>query len=139
MATRDILALGGADDRTRSTHAGLVVIHMVAALPVVAPLVGTRPALGTNPIAFGFPTDGYGNRPAVPARSRHAAPSRCRARDHDRQEPRRYAFRESAATRHAHVLCARGSRSIGRSTIRSDASPKETSITAVEGNAPSNP
>jgi hypothetical protein len=58
MATRDILALGGADDRTRSTHAGLVVIHTVAALPVVAPLVGTRPALGTNPIAFDFPTDG---------------------------------------------------------------------------------
>jgi hypothetical protein len=58
MATRDILALGGADDRTRSTHAGLVVIHTVAALPVVAPLGGIRPALGTNPIAFGFPTDG---------------------------------------------------------------------------------
>jgi hypothetical protein len=40
----------------------------------------------------------------------------------------------SYATRH--VLCARGSRSIGRSTMRWDGLPKETSITAVEGNAP---
>ena len=30
----------------------------VAAPPAVAPFGGTRPALGTNPIAFGFPTDG---------------------------------------------------------------------------------
>jgi LDH2 family malate/lactate/ureidoglycolate dehydrogenase len=37
---------------------GLVVIHTVAAPPAVAPFGGTRPALGTNPIAFGFPTDG---------------------------------------------------------------------------------
>jgi LDH2 family malate/lactate/ureidoglycolate dehydrogenase len=39
-------------------RAGLVVIHTVAAPPAVAPFGGTRPVLGTNPIAFGFPTDG---------------------------------------------------------------------------------
>src|SRR3954447_16078934 len=39
-------------------RAGLVVIHTVASPPSVAPFGGTRPALGTNPIAFGFPTDG---------------------------------------------------------------------------------
>jgi LDH2 family malate/lactate/ureidoglycolate dehydrogenase len=39
-------------------RAGLVVIHTVAAPPAVAPFGGARPALGTNPIAFGFPTDG---------------------------------------------------------------------------------
>jgi LDH2 family malate/lactate/ureidoglycolate dehydrogenase len=39
-------------------RAGLVVIHTVAAPPAVAPFGGTRPALGTNPIAFGFPTEG---------------------------------------------------------------------------------
>ncbi|MGE0226509.1 MAG: Ldh family oxidoreductase [Acetobacteraceae bacterium] len=39
-------------------RAGLVVIHTVAAPPSVAPFGGARPALGTNPIAFGFPTDG---------------------------------------------------------------------------------
>jgi LDH2 family malate/lactate/ureidoglycolate dehydrogenase len=39
-------------------RAGLVVIHTVAAPPAVAPFGGTRPALGTNPIAFGFPTVG---------------------------------------------------------------------------------
>src|SRR5690348_10728342 len=39
-------------------RAGLVVIHSVAAPPAVAPFGGARPALGTNPIAFGFPTDG---------------------------------------------------------------------------------
>lgn len=39
-------------------RAGLVVIHTVAAPPAVAPFGGTRSALGTNPIAFGFPTDG---------------------------------------------------------------------------------
>jgi LDH2 family malate/lactate/ureidoglycolate dehydrogenase len=38
-------------------RAGLVVIHTVAAPPAVAPFGGTRPALGTNPLAFGFPTD----------------------------------------------------------------------------------
>jgi LDH2 family malate/lactate/ureidoglycolate dehydrogenase len=38
-------------------RAGLVVIHTVAAPPSVAPFGGTRPALGTNPIAFGFPTE----------------------------------------------------------------------------------
>jgi LDH2 family malate/lactate/ureidoglycolate dehydrogenase len=39
-------------------RAGLVVIHTVSAPPAVAPFGGSRPALGTNPIAFGFPTDG---------------------------------------------------------------------------------
>jgi LDH2 family malate/lactate/ureidoglycolate dehydrogenase len=39
-------------------RAGLVVIHTVAAPAAVAPFGGTRPALGTNPIAFGFPTEG---------------------------------------------------------------------------------
>src|SRR4051794_32299945 len=39
-------------------RAGLVVIHTVAAPPAVAPFGGTRPALGTNPIACGFPTEG---------------------------------------------------------------------------------
>jgi LDH2 family malate/lactate/ureidoglycolate dehydrogenase len=33
------------------------VIHTVAAPPAVAPFGGMRPALGTNPIAFGFPTE----------------------------------------------------------------------------------
>ena len=39
-------------------RAGLVAIHTVASPPSVAPFGGARPALGTNPIAFGFPTDG---------------------------------------------------------------------------------
>jgi LDH2 family malate/lactate/ureidoglycolate dehydrogenase len=38
-------------------RAGLVVIHTVAAPPAVVPFGGARPALGTNPIAFGFPTE----------------------------------------------------------------------------------
>lgn len=42
----------------RIARAGLVVIHTVAAPPMVAPFGGARPALGTNPIAFGFPTGG---------------------------------------------------------------------------------
>ncbi len=37
-------------------RAGLVAIHSVAAPPMVAPFGGTQPMLGTNPIAFGFPT-----------------------------------------------------------------------------------
>jgi LDH2 family malate/lactate/ureidoglycolate dehydrogenase len=37
---------------------GLVVLHTVASPPAVAPFGGMQPALGTNPIAFGFPTDG---------------------------------------------------------------------------------
>jgi LDH2 family malate/lactate/ureidoglycolate dehydrogenase len=37
-------------------NAGLVGIHTVAANPLVAPFGGARSALGTNPIAFGFPT-----------------------------------------------------------------------------------
>ena len=39
-------------------RAGFVVIHTVSAPAAVAPFGGTRPALGTNPIAFGFPTEG---------------------------------------------------------------------------------
>jgi LDH2 family malate/lactate/ureidoglycolate dehydrogenase len=42
----------------RIARAGLVVIHTVAAPPMVAPFGGAKAALGTNPIAFGFPTDG---------------------------------------------------------------------------------
>jgi LDH2 family malate/lactate/ureidoglycolate dehydrogenase len=38
-------------------RAGLVAIHTVASPPSVAPFGGARPALGTNPIAFGFPTE----------------------------------------------------------------------------------
>jgi LDH2 family malate/lactate/ureidoglycolate dehydrogenase len=38
-------------------RAGLVAIHTVASPPSVAPFGGTKPALGTNPIAFGFPTE----------------------------------------------------------------------------------
>src|SRR5215831_17491789 len=38
-------------------RAGLIGVHTVAAPPMVAPLGGARPALGTNPIAFGFPMD----------------------------------------------------------------------------------
>jgi len=38
-------------------RAGLIGIHTVAAPPMVAPLGGAGPALGTNPIAFGFPMD----------------------------------------------------------------------------------
>ena len=40
------------------SRAGLAVIHTVASPPSVAPFGGTRPALGTNPVAFGFPTEG---------------------------------------------------------------------------------
>lgn len=39
-------------------RAGLVVMHSVAIEPGVAPFGGARPALGTNPIAFGFPNEG---------------------------------------------------------------------------------
>jgi L-2-hydroxycarboxylate dehydrogenase (NAD+) len=41
-----------------AARAGLIGIHTVAAPPMVAPLGGARPALGTNPIAFGFPLEG---------------------------------------------------------------------------------
>ena len=41
-----------------AARAGLIAIHTVAAPPSVAPLGGARPALGTNPIAFGFPLEG---------------------------------------------------------------------------------
>jgi LDH2 family malate/lactate/ureidoglycolate dehydrogenase len=39
-------------------RAGFVVIHTVASPAAVVPFGGARPALGTNPIAFGFPADG---------------------------------------------------------------------------------
>jgi LDH2 family malate/lactate/ureidoglycolate dehydrogenase len=39
-------------------RAGLVGIHLASALPVVLPHGGARPAFGTNPIGFGFPTGG---------------------------------------------------------------------------------
>ncbi len=38
-------------------RAGMVAIHTVAAPAAVAPFGGARAALGTNPIAFGFPTE----------------------------------------------------------------------------------
>jgi L-2-hydroxycarboxylate dehydrogenase (NAD+) len=38
-------------------RAGLIGLHTVAAHPMVAPLGGAGAALGTNPIAFGFPMD----------------------------------------------------------------------------------
>src|SRR6266850_1239656 len=41
-----------------AARAGLIGIHTVASPPSVAPLGGARPALGTNPIAFGFPLEG---------------------------------------------------------------------------------
>jgi LDH2 family malate/lactate/ureidoglycolate dehydrogenase len=41
-----------------AARAGLVGIHTVAAHPMVAPPGGAKPALGTNPIAFGFPLEG---------------------------------------------------------------------------------
>jgi LDH2 family malate/lactate/ureidoglycolate dehydrogenase len=40
-----------------AARTGLIGIHTVAAPPMVAPLGGARPALGTNPIAFGFPME----------------------------------------------------------------------------------
>lgn len=39
-------------------RAGLVAVHTVASPPNVAPFGGAKPVLGTNPIAFGFPTEG---------------------------------------------------------------------------------
>src|SRR5499433_2853658 len=41
-----------------AARAGLIALHTVAAPPMVAPPGGTKPALGTNPIAFGFPMEG---------------------------------------------------------------------------------
>jgi LDH2 family malate/lactate/ureidoglycolate dehydrogenase len=41
-----------------AARAGLIGIHTVAAPPLVAPLGGAAPVLGTNPIAFGFPLEG---------------------------------------------------------------------------------
>ena len=37
-------------------RAGLVGIHIASALPIVLPLGGMRPALGTNPLGLGFPS-----------------------------------------------------------------------------------
>jgi LDH2 family malate/lactate/ureidoglycolate dehydrogenase len=42
----------------RIARADLVGLHTVGAASQVAPPGGRRPALGTNPIAFGFPTQG---------------------------------------------------------------------------------
>ena len=42
----------------RIARAGLIGIHTVSARPLVAPPGATRAAMGTNPIAFGFPTEG---------------------------------------------------------------------------------
>jgi LDH2 family malate/lactate/ureidoglycolate dehydrogenase len=39
-------------------RAGLVAIHTASAKPRVLPTGGTRPALGTNPLAMAFPTEG---------------------------------------------------------------------------------
>lgn len=41
----------------RIVRAGLVAIHSVSAPPRVAPYGGTGAVLGTNPIAFGFPSE----------------------------------------------------------------------------------
>jgi LDH2 family malate/lactate/ureidoglycolate dehydrogenase len=41
----------------RIARAGLIGLHTASSLPQVAPPGGARPALGTNPIAFGFPTE----------------------------------------------------------------------------------
>src|SRR5882724_6155351 len=41
-----------------AARAGLIGIHTVAAPPLVAPPGGAKAALGTNPIAFGFPMQG---------------------------------------------------------------------------------
>lgn len=38
-------------------RAGLIGLHTVSSRPQVAPPGGTRAALGTNPISFGFPTE----------------------------------------------------------------------------------
>jgi LDH2 family malate/lactate/ureidoglycolate dehydrogenase len=38
-------------------RAGLVGIHTVSSTPHVAPFGGAKSAMGTNPIAFGFPTE----------------------------------------------------------------------------------
>jgi LDH2 family malate/lactate/ureidoglycolate dehydrogenase len=40
----------------RIVEAGLVGLHAASGAPHVVPPGGTRPALGTNPIAFGFPS-----------------------------------------------------------------------------------
>jgi LDH2 family malate/lactate/ureidoglycolate dehydrogenase len=41
----------------RIARAGLIGLHTVSSRPQVAPPGGARAALGTNPIAFGFPTE----------------------------------------------------------------------------------
>lgn len=41
----------------RVARAGLVGIHTVSSASLVAPPGGSRPSIGTNPIAFGFPGD----------------------------------------------------------------------------------
>lgn len=41
----------------RIVREGFVAMHIASAKPRVLPLGGARPALGTNPICFGFPSD----------------------------------------------------------------------------------
>ena len=42
----------------RIARAGLIGLHTLGSAALVAPPGAARPALGTNPIAFGFPTEG---------------------------------------------------------------------------------
>ena len=42
----------------RIARAGLIALHTAGTASLVAPPGGTRAAVGTNPIAFGFPTEG---------------------------------------------------------------------------------
>lgn len=42
----------------RIARAGLIALHTVSSFRIVAPPGATRPAIGTNPICFGFPTAG---------------------------------------------------------------------------------
>ncbi|WP_448624393.1 Ldh family oxidoreductase [Geodermatophilus sp. URMC 64] len=59
VAVRNSFLSGrGAYYLERICRAGLAGFHVAAAPPMVAPFRGTRPALGTNPIAIGVPTSG---------------------------------------------------------------------------------
>jgi LDH2 family malate/lactate/ureidoglycolate dehydrogenase len=51
------LAFDAAGSTTyRCSNAGLVGLHTASGAPHFVPLVATRPALGTGPTAFGFPS-----------------------------------------------------------------------------------
>lgn len=57
VAVRNSFLSGrGAYYLERICRAGFVGVHVASAPPMVAPTGGTRPALGTNPIAIGVPT-----------------------------------------------------------------------------------